>query len=96
MYDVFEPSDVEWRGFPVFRNPVRLKKEFEQYDAQKKFGIVYRKVSKHSACICDRVSGVLLSRQTANFSEKSARPGPGWAVYGKPRGGLQNMASLPD
>ena len=53
---VFEPSDVEWRGFPVIPGSgLRLKKEFEQYDAQKKFGIVYKHVSKHSACICDRV-----------------------------------------
>ncbi len=56
MYDVFELSDVEWRGFPVIPGSgLRIKKEFEQYDAQKKFDIVFRHVSKHSACICDRV-----------------------------------------
>ncbi len=56
MYDVFEPSDVEWRGFPVIPGSgLRLKKEFGQYDAQKKFGIVFKHVGKHSACICDRV-----------------------------------------
>jgi len=32
-----------------------LKKEYEQYDAQKKFGIVFRHIAKHSACICDKV-----------------------------------------
>ena len=77
MYEVFEPSDVEWRGFPVIpQSGLRLKKEFEQYDAQKKFDIVYRRVSKHSACICDRVLGVLPSQRTVSFSGKSARPGP--------------------
>jgi len=56
MYEVFEPVDVEWRGFPVIpKSGFRLKKEFEQYDAQKKFDLVYRKVSKNSACICDKV-----------------------------------------
>ncbi|MFA6362533.1 hydrogenase formation protein HypD [Methanoregula sp.] len=56
MYEVFEPCDVEWRGFPVIpQSGLRLKKEFGQYDAQKKFGLVYKKVSKHSACICDKV-----------------------------------------
>ena len=56
MYEAFEPCDVEWRGFPVIPGSgLRLKKEFEQYDAQKKFGIIYKKVSKHSACICDKV-----------------------------------------
>jgi hydrogenase expression/formation protein HypD len=56
MYDVFEPFDVEWRGFPVIPGSgLRLKKEFEQYDAQKRFGIVFKHVMKHSACICDKV-----------------------------------------
>jgi hydrogenase expression/formation protein HypD len=56
MYEVFEPFDVEWRGFPVIPGSgLRLKKEFEQYDAQKKFGIVFKHVGKHSACICDKV-----------------------------------------
>jgi hydrogenase expression/formation protein HypD len=56
MFDVFELSDVEWRGFPVIPGSgLMLKKEFEQYDAQKKFGIVFKHVGKHSACICDKV-----------------------------------------
>ncbi len=56
MYRVFEPCDVEWRGFPVIpKSGLRLKKEFEQYDAQKKFGIEFKHVGKHSACICDKV-----------------------------------------
>jgi len=56
MYQVFEPSDVEWRGFPVIpQSGLKLKSEFEQYDAQKKFDIKFRHVTKHSACICDKV-----------------------------------------
>jgi hydrogenase expression/formation protein HypD len=56
MYEVFEPSDVEWRGFPVIPGSgLRLKKEFEHYDAQKKFGIEFKHISKHSACICDKI-----------------------------------------
>jgi hydrogenase expression/formation protein HypD len=56
MYEVFELCDVEWRGFPVIPGSgLRLKKEFDQYDAQKKFGIVFKHISKHSACICDKV-----------------------------------------
>ena len=31
MYEVFEPCDVEWRGFPVIpQSGLRLKKEFER------------------------------------------------------------------
>ncbi|MDD1679248.1 MAG: hydrogenase formation protein HypD [Methanomicrobiales archaeon] len=56
MYQVFEPCDVEWRGFPVIPGSgLRLKEEFSCYDAVRKFGITVRHVKKHSACICDRV-----------------------------------------
>jgi hydrogenase expression/formation protein HypD len=56
MYRVFEPCDVEWRGFPVIpASGLRLKEEFAEYDAVKKFGVTVRHVEKHSACICDRV-----------------------------------------
>ena len=56
MYQVFEPSDVEWRGFPVIpQSGLRIKPRFEQYDAQKKFDLEFRHISKHTACICDRV-----------------------------------------
>ncbi|MCQ8893101.1 MAG: hydrogenase formation protein HypD [Methanolinea sp.] len=56
MYRVFEPVDAEWRGFPVIpRSGLRLRKEFEQYDAQKKFDITIRHVTKQTACLCDRV-----------------------------------------
>jgi hydrogenase expression/formation protein HypD len=56
MYRVFEPCDAEWRGFPVIpASGLRLRKEFEAFDALKKYGITVRHVEKHSACICDRV-----------------------------------------
>jgi len=56
MYEAFEPFDVEWRGFPVIpASGLRLKPEFEGYDAQKKYDVAIRHVDKHSACICDKV-----------------------------------------
>lgn len=56
MYEVFEPCDVEWRGFPVIpASGLRLREKYAAYDAQKKFGIEINHVEKHSACICDRV-----------------------------------------
>lgn len=56
MYKVFEPVDVEWRGFPVIpKSGLKLRPEFAHYDAQKKFGIEIKHVEKHSGCICDRV-----------------------------------------
>ncbi|HJJ47508.1 MAG TPA: hydrogenase formation protein HypD [Methanocorpusculum sp.] len=56
MKEVFRPADVEWRGFPVIPNSgLALRAEFEQYDAQKKFDLVYEKVTKKAGCICDQV-----------------------------------------
>ena len=56
MYEVFEPCDVEWRGFPIIpASGLRLREKYAAYDAQKKFGIEIKHVEKHSACICDRV-----------------------------------------
>jgi hydrogenase expression/formation protein HypD len=56
LYQVFEPRDVEWRGFPVIpASGLGLKEEFADYDAVKKFGLQIRHVEKHSGCICDLV-----------------------------------------
>lgn len=56
IYEVFEPFDVEWRGFPVIPDSgLRLKPEFECHDALKKYDVEIQHVEKHSACICDRV-----------------------------------------
>jgi hydrogenase expression/formation protein HypD len=56
MYRVFEPEDVEWRGFPVIpASGLRLRPEYARYDAVRKFSLTIPHVEKHSACICDRV-----------------------------------------
>jgi hydrogenase expression/formation protein HypD len=56
MYRVFESHDVDWRGFPVIPDSgLKLKPEFEKYDALKKFDVEIKHVEKHSACICDKV-----------------------------------------
>jgi hydrogenase expression/formation protein HypD len=75
MYEVFEPCDVEWRGFPVIPGSgLRLKKEFEQYDAQKKFGIVFEHISKHSACICDKVLRGIAQPSDCRLFSKACNP----------------------
>lgn len=75
MYEVFEISDVEWRGFPVIPGSgLRLKKEFEQYDAQKKFNIVFKHISKHSACVCDKVLRGIASPSDCKLYGKVCTP----------------------
>jgi hydrogenase expression/formation protein HypD len=56
MNKVFEPSDVEWRGFPVIpASGLRLRDEYRRYDALDRLGISVKQVEKRSACICDKV-----------------------------------------
>lgn len=56
LYEVFEPTDVEWRGFPVIPDSgLKLKPKYVKYDALKKFGVEIKHVEKNSACICDKV-----------------------------------------
>ncbi len=75
MYSVFEPVDVEWRGFPVIpQSGLRLKEEFAQYDAQKKFGVEFKHVGKHSACICDKVLRGIANPSDCKLFSKGCTP----------------------
>ena len=68
MNMVFEPSDTEWRGFPVIpRSGLKLREEFSGYDAQKKFGIEIKPTKKQAGCICDRITGVSPLLLIVNF-----------------------------
>jgi hydrogenase expression/formation protein HypD len=56
MYQVFEPTDSEWRGFPVIPGSgLGLRPEFAEYDAVTKFDLTVEHVTSHTACLCDRV-----------------------------------------
>lgn len=75
MYTVFEPVDVEWRGFPVIpQSGLRLKEEFAEFDAQKKFDIEFKHVGKHSACICDKVLRGIASPSDCKLFGKGCTP----------------------
>ena len=56
MNEVFEPCDIVWRGFPsIPGSGLKLKPQFEQYDALKKFniGLVDKKVT--TGCLCNQL-----------------------------------------
>ncbi|MDD1717841.1 MAG: hydrogenase formation protein HypD, partial [Methanoregulaceae archaeon] len=75
MWQVFEPADVEWRGFPVIPGSgLRLKQEFRTYDAQDKFGVRFSHVGKHSACICDKVLRGIASPSDCKLFSKACTP----------------------
>lgn len=75
MYEVFEPCDVEWRGFPVIPDSgLRLRSEFARYDAQQKFGIEFHHVDKHTACICDKVLRGIAQPSDCRLFDKVCTP----------------------
>ena len=75
MQEVFTPTDVEWRGFPVIPDSgLALRPEFAAFDAQKKFDLVYAKVTKNSGCICDRVLRGLADPSDCKLYGKACTP----------------------
>lgn len=75
LAEVFEPADVEWRGFPVIpRSGLRLRAPFQQYDAQERFGVRIVPTPKATACICDRVLRGLASPDDCRLFSRTCTP----------------------
>ena len=56
MNEVFDITDIMWRGFPVIPNSgYKLKPQFEKYDALKKFGIELVEVKSTKGCMCNEL-----------------------------------------
>ncbi len=76
MNAVFQPSDAEWRGFDVIPDSgMKLKKEFEHFDARKKFEeeleeLKQFKFEKPKGCKCDEVlRGLIYSHECPLFAK---------------------------
>jgi len=74
--DVFEPGDIEWRGFPVIKDSAMiLKNKFEKYDARKRFEdelkeVRSRKYEYPKGCKCGEVlRGLLDPKDCALFGK---------------------------
>lgn len=80
MNAVFEPIDADWRGFEVIPNSgMKLKKEFEQYDARKKFEdeleeLKQVRFEKPKGCKCDEVLRGLIYSQECPLFAKACTP----------------------
>jgi hydrogenase expression/formation protein HypD len=64
---IFEPCDIDWRGFPVINGSgLNLKDKYEVYDARKKFEddlleLKDREVHEHEGCRCGELLRGLVS-----------------------------------
>ncbi|MCF8373318.1 MAG: hydrogenase formation protein HypD [Bacteroidales bacterium] len=56
MTQVFEPEDSYWRGFGVIpRSGLRLKSEFQSFDAKLKFQVDIEPTREEKGCICGEI-----------------------------------------
>ncbi|BAI60266.1 hydrogenase expression/formation protein HypD [Methanocella paludicola SANAE] len=56
MAEVFDVCDIMWRGFPVIPDSgLRLKPQFEKYDALKKYGITLKPGMETKGCLCNQL-----------------------------------------
>jgi hydrogenase expression/formation protein HypD len=83
MNEVFEESDVEWRGFPLIpRSGLSIKKKFEEHDASKRFEDIFEqvrreKVSEVKGCRCGEIlRGILTSEECPLFATKCTPSSP--------------------
>jgi hydrogenase expression/formation protein HypD len=56
MHEVFDVTDVTWRGFPVIPDSgLKLKPEFQKYDALHKYGLKLGESIATKGCLCNEV-----------------------------------------
>jgi len=79
--EVFELTDVKWRGFPVIPNSgLKLRKEFEEFDARKKFENILDEIkdkefTEPKGCRCGEVLRGLISSKECPLFGKKCVPG---------------------
>jgi len=78
--EVFEPIDVSWRGFPIIRRSgLKLKDEFSQYDARKRYEDILRTLSNQhdkepKGCRCGELLRGLATPQQCPLFGTSCTP----------------------
>ena len=56
LYDVFETADADWRGLGTIPGSgLKIKHEYEEFDAEKKFNIKVPKFKRKTECICGEI-----------------------------------------
>jgi len=56
MEDVFEEIDSEWRGLGnIEKSGLKIKNDFDEFDAEKKFEVKIPEIKKESSCICGEI-----------------------------------------
>lgn len=71
MYQVFEISDSQWRGLGnIPESGLRIKKEYERFDAEKNFEVEEKESKEACGCICgDILKGIKKPTECKLFSK---------------------------
>ncbi|MBN1796102.1 MAG: hydrogenase formation protein HypD [Sedimentisphaerales bacterium] len=75
MAEVFESSDGYWRGLgKIEKSTLKLKRQYEQFDALKRFSLSEQPVEDKSGCRCGEVLCGLIEPQQCSLFEKKCTP----------------------
>jgi hydrogenase expression/formation protein HypD len=80
LEEVFQPCDLKWRGFPVIpRSGMKLKKEFERYDARRIYedeleDVSSREFGEPKGCKCSEVLRGLVESTDCLLFGKACTP----------------------
>jgi hydrogenase expression/formation protein HypD len=78
MAEVFEPYDAEWRGLGTIpQSGLRLRNEYERFDAEQRFNIRRREVKLHKGCSCGLIlKGVKKPDECSLFAKRCTPESP--------------------
>ena len=78
LYRIFEPCDVQWRGFGVIPGSgLKLRKEYEQFNIEKMMTVIIPKNEENSSCICgDILRGLKTPEDCSLFARKCVPEDP--------------------
>lgn len=76
MYQVFEPCDDHWRGLGIIRNSgLKVRKEFEKFDAENILPVKIKTSSDETLCICGDILRGLKTPKDCSLFAKTCVPG---------------------
>ncbi len=75
LQDVFEISDAAWRGIGMIpESGLKIRKEFESFDAQKQFGIILSDTKDPKGCACGSILTGLMTPPKCPLYKKVCTP----------------------
>ena len=78
LADIFEISDVAWRGLGVIpKSGLKIRPEYQQFDAEKRFGIQAKAVPEPKGCACGEIlTGRKIPTQCALYKNRCTPMSP--------------------